>query len=351
MRSKLVPESLTERLALWAGKVPVPIVDTIFPLLKVRSLMAAERLGIFEALRDAPLSPVALAAALHLDEGSLCLLLRVLVASGYLAERAGQYRLTPLARRTLLRGSPLECRNFLRFTYTQWQLVEHLEHLLQTGQGLDLHQSMHGSQQWEDYQRAMLEIARSHAPILARSVPVRRGARLLVDVAGSHGLLGAAICHRHPPLRSRVLELPAALDAAHRLAEEEGIADVVEHVSGDLRTGPLASGADVLLLANVVHHFTPEQNVDLLRRAHHSLAPGGTVAIWDIERRADGAAPELGRDAIALFFRITSASRCFSEGDLRAWLEAAGFSRICSVRSRAAPLHLLVHAGKPGGQK
>src|SRR5262249_55158920 len=144
VRSKLVPESLAERLALWTGKVPVPIVDTIFPLLKARSLMAAERLGIFEALRDAPLSALGLAGALHLDGESLCLLLRVLVASGYLAERDGRYRLSPVARRTLLRGSPLECRSFLRFNYTQWQLVEHLERLLQTGQGLDLHQKMQG---------------------------------------------------------------------------------------------------------------------------------------------------------------------------------------------------------------
>src|SRR5215831_15745647 len=93
MRSKIVPESLAERLALWAGKVPLPVVETIFPLLKARSLMAAERLGIFEALRDAPLPPTVLASELGLDEESLRLMLGVLVGSGYLAERAGQYRL------------------------------------------------------------------------------------------------------------------------------------------------------------------------------------------------------------------------------------------------------------------
>src|SRR5262249_10846050 len=75
MRSKIVPESLAERLALWAGKVPLPVVDTIFPLLKARCLMAAERLGIFEALRDAPLAATVLASKLGLDEESLRLLL------------------------------------------------------------------------------------------------------------------------------------------------------------------------------------------------------------------------------------------------------------------------------------
>jgi len=344
MRNKIVPESLAERLALWAGKVPLPVVDTIFPLLKARSLMAAERLGIFEALRDAPLPLTVLASELGLDEESLRLMLGVLVGSGYLAERAGQYRLSRVARKTLLRGGSLECLGFLRFNYAQWEFVEHLEQLLQTGQGLDLHRTMQRSQDWENYQRAMLEIARCHAAILARHVPVRRGARRLVDVGGSHGLLGAAICRRHPPLRSLVLELPMALQPAQRLAQEERIADVVEHVPGDLRKHELGSGADVILIANVVHHFSPVENADLLRRAHQALAPGGTLAIWDIERRADGARAELGRDAIALFFRLTSASTCFSAADLREWLEGAGFTSACLVRSPMAPLHLLVHA-------
>jgi len=166
MRNKIVPESLAERLALWAGKVPLPVVDTIFPLLKARSLMAAERLGIFEALRDTPLPPTVLASELGLDEESLRLMLGVLVGSGYLAERAGQYRLSRLARKTLLRGGSLECLGFLRFNYAQWEFVEHLEQLLQTGQGLDLHRTMQGTQDWENYQRAMPSAAGT--PLCAR---------------------------------------------------------------------------------------------------------------------------------------------------------------------------------------
>ena len=204
---------------------------------------------------------------------------------------------------------------------------------------------MNDTEDWRNYQRAMLEIARSHASILARHVPVPAEARLLVDLAGSHGLLGAAICRRHPPLRSRVLELPAALEPARRLALEEHIDDVVEHTPGDVRSGDLGSNADVILLANVLHHFSPEENLDLLHRARRALAPRGTVAIWDIERRPDAPA-ELGRDASALFFRLTSASRCYSAADYREWLAAAGFAPARSFRSPMAPLHFLIHAAR-----
>ena len=87
MKHKLVPESLAEALALWTGQVPLPVVDTILPMVKARSLMAAERLGVFEALREEALPPAVLAGRLRLDDESLRLLLRVLAASGYLRRR------------------------------------------------------------------------------------------------------------------------------------------------------------------------------------------------------------------------------------------------------------------------
>jgi SAM-dependent methyltransferase len=260
-------------------------------------------------------------------------------------ERADRYGLSPLSRRTVIRGGAQESFGFLRFNYVQWELLDHLEDLLRTGRGLDVHGRMDDGQDWRNYQRAMLEIARSHAPILARHVPVRRGARLLVDLGGSHGLLGAAICRKHPPLRSRVLELPAAVEPARHLAREEHIEDVVEHVAGDVGSGELGAGADVILIANVLHHFSPAENVDLLRRARRALLPGGTLAVWEIERRP-GRPAELGRDASALYFRLTSGSRCFSAADYLGWLESAGFAPPRSFRSPLAPLHLLVHASR-----
>ena len=80
----------------------------------------------------------------------------------------------------------------------------------------------------------MLETARFDAPVLARHVPVREGATRLLDLGGSHGLMGATLCRKHPPMRSTVLDLAAAIEHARALAAREGIADVVEHRAGDL---------------------------------------------------------------------------------------------------------------------
>ncbi|MDB5106839.1 MAG: hypothetical protein JWP91_4528 [Fibrobacteres bacterium] len=348
MRYKALPQSLPERIALWSGMVPMPLVDALFPLVKTRALMAGVRLGVFEALRAGPAEAVTLAKRLGLDAESLELLLRVLTGSEYLVERKGRFGLTGTARKTLLTGSSQDSRGYVEFNYMQWQFLESLEDLLRTGRGLDFHHTMEDVKAWESYQRGMLEIARLHAPILAKRVPVPKNARRLLDIAGSHGLLGAAICRKHPPMRSTILELPRARTIAEALAREAGISDVVEYREGNILEGiPASTEAwDVALLANILHHFSPDQNLGILRKVHAGLGAGGTVAIWDIERHGEGDRPELGRDASALFFRLTSTSKCYSARDYGEWLEKAGFRSIRTVRSMLAPLHFLVHASK-----
>ena len=43
------------------------------------------------------------------------------------------------------------------------------------------------------------------------------------------------------------------------------------------------AGWDVVLLSNVVHHFTESQCTDVVRRVHAASAAGGTIAIYDAE--------------------------------------------------------------------
>ena len=98
MNFGIVPETALERVALWLGLVPIPIVDLLFGSLKVRVIMAGVRLGIFEALRDKSRTSADLADALCLDGSALESLLRVLTHVKYLEAHDGRYGLSSLAR-------------------------------------------------------------------------------------------------------------------------------------------------------------------------------------------------------------------------------------------------------------
>jgi cyclopropane fatty-acyl-phospholipid synthase-like methyltransferase len=343
MQYGVIPTSLAERVALAAGAVPLPLIDLSFGVLKARMIMAGVRLGIFNALAQEPHTHQSLATTLKLDASCLEMLLRCLVFGGYLQLEGGRYSLSPLARKTMVDGAPREMTGFALWHYTQWQFIEHLEALIRTGEGVDFHATMTDPEAWAHYQKAMLEIARFDAPILKKHVPVRRGATRLLDLAGSHGLLGAAIARKHKGLRSTVIDLPAAIEHARRLAEEEGHADIVEHRAGNLLTDEWGPGWDVLLLSNILHHFTPDDVRGILRRSHDALETDGTVAIWELERPAPHKKPSEG-DGVALFFRLISTAAAYSAEEYAAWLTEAGFTRVKIIRPALRPGTVLVHA-------
>jgi 2-polyprenyl-3-methyl-5-hydroxy-6-metoxy-1,4-benzoquinol methylase len=341
MQYGAIPTSLIERIALASGKVPIPVLDTLFAMLKARSVMAGVRLGVFEGLAKRAGTAADLAAALGVDTEGLELLLRTLVYCGYVELDGEQFALSALGRRSMITGAPRDLTGYVQWNYTQWEFAEHLENLVRTGQGVDFHHTLTDAAAWGHYQKAMLEIARFHAPVVGRHVRVRKGATRLLDLAGSHGLLGAAICRRHPPLRSTVVDLPAAIEHARALAIGEGLQDLVEHRAGDLTRDDLGTGWDVVLLSNILHHFQPPQIAGILRRVHTALKGGGTAAIWEFERPRRTAAPGQG-DGVALFFRLTSTAGAYSGDEYMQWLKEAGFTRVTCVRPRLTPGNVLV---------
>jgi hypothetical protein len=348
MRYGIEPQGAAERLALWLGLAPLPVIDVLLPLLQARCIMAAVKYGIFERLRSEPHTAAALAAALQLDHEVLALLLRVLASSRYLKLRHGRYELTRVARATLLRGSARELCSYVELNYAQWSLIEGLEPALCSGKSADFHAQLPAaSPTWALYQRAMLELARPIADVLARHVPVPSGAERMLDLGGGHGLFGAAICQAHPPLTSTVIDLEPALPEARRLARANGIAHLVTHRAGDVTECQLEASTQVVLLSNLLHHLKSKEQTSLLARVVSALTPGGTIAIWEPEAPSPTAAPELAGDASALYFRLTSAAPPLDASSLNGHLRGLGFEQLTLVRPLTARGWFLLHARKP----
>ena len=343
MNYGVIPTDLSERLALAFGKVPIPLLDSLYGILKARTLMAGVRLGVFEALNAGPQKSSELAGRLKLDERFLDLLLRNLVLAGYLNQKDYVYKLSKLGRRTMVPKGDMEMFGYILWNYEQWEMVAGLDEAVRGGRGLDFHSTLKDPEAWGNYQRGMLELARLEAATVARKVPVPRGARSLLDVAGSHGLFGAAICRKHPPMRSTVIELPEALAGARSLAASEGIDDIVEHRAGCLLEGDWGAGYDVVLLFNILHHFLPEQIECILRKAAAALRSKGVVAVWELESPKRGSKVTIG-DGAALYFALTSSGGAYHADEYSSWLRQAGFESIRVVRGKLTPGKILVTA-------
>ena len=329
MRYGLVADNQAEEDLLRSNPAARVLFDPFLPVLQARAIMAGVQLGVFEAIGEGSRDRADLAREIRCEPETLGLLLEVLVCAGYCErEEEDRYRLTRPALATLLARSPAPLTAWVAHNRFHWDIINELEEVVRTGQGVDSHRFLDSDERWAVYQEAMLETARPAAPLLASSIPVPEGADLLLDLGGSHGLYGALLCRAHPPLRSVVLDLSEAITPARELARREGIDDIVEHRVGDALTDDLGAEAfDVVLVANLVHHFTGTQNRGLFERIGRALKRGGTVAIWDFQpgRGDQDEGPDLAGSGLALFWRLSSTARCHPLEEQISLLESAGF--------------------------
>src|SRR5438874_13143269 len=89
----LMPLRLTilENLLVRLNLLPVPLFDTPLAPGIAKVLVTACELGVFDALDKKSLTREALAEQLHCNPQGLQLLLQLLVSSGYLRYRHGEY--------------------------------------------------------------------------------------------------------------------------------------------------------------------------------------------------------------------------------------------------------------------
>lgn len=345
MRVGIIAQTILERFALATGRIPEPIVEAFPPLVLARSIMAATKLGIFDALANQALTGDSIAKACGTDQRATVALLGVLASAGYLDERGEMYTLGAKARRWLRRGDPANLSAYIRFNYLQWDWLGDLERFIQTGTPIAFHERLSGAE-WEDYEGGMAAIARLTLPEVVWRTPVPPGAMALLDIGGGHGLAAARFCQRHPKLRATVLDLPQALAGAAPLPAD--VAERVERSAGDALAADLGHETyDVIYLANLLHHFDASQIASLAERIASALRPGGIWVIQDgvreRRRRSDRMSAAIGD----LYFALTSASGFWSFAEMAGWQEQAGLRPMRPIRLLTAPGQGLQIATKP----
>jgi SAM-dependent methyltransferase len=339
MKIGAIPESALEWMALKLERAPRALVDTHASMLLARTVMAGVELNLFDAIADCPLSAEEIAVACQSAPAPTALLLDALAACGYLRFRNGRFALTPRARPWLLNAGSSSVRDKLLLQVIEWRWLETLEEFVRSGRPLEFHESM-AAEERDLYHRGMRALAGVAGEEVARRVPVPRGARRMIDLGGSHGHFAAQICRRHPRLVAEVMDLPDAIATAAPLLAAEGLGDRVVHRPGDATTAELGTEQyDLVLMSNLAHHLTAEQNSDLARRVARALKPGGTFVIQEPARAESpgrlGQIPAL----LGLYFAMQSRPdvRTWTVGEMAGWQRSAGLKVRRAKPLRTAP--------------
>jgi hypothetical protein len=347
MRIRIVPQSFVERLGLILGLAPRPLIETMGGALLARSIMAGVKLGLFDALKDGPATADEMARRLGVTPEGIAVLANALASSDYLVTRDGRYALTPLARKWLVVGAPDAVVDFFLFMYDQWNWFGAIEATVRTGRSAEIHAPGQPREFWERYMRALADLARGSADEIVRAIPLRRSPRRMLDVGGGHGLFSAALCRRYPVLTSEILDLEDAIAASGPILDATRLGDRIRFRPGDLRNVEWGGDHDLILLFNICHHLTVEENRGAFARARASLARGGTLAVWDFQSTGDLRHPDQVGGLMGLFFYLTSGRRAYPIPSIRSWAAEAGLVGIRVKTLPRAPFGFLLTASAP----
>ncbi|WP_187144256.1 class I SAM-dependent methyltransferase [Microvirga massiliensis] len=340
-----------EWLALKFNLGPKPLADTQIAFQFARIVMASARAGLFEALRDSGRTAEEVSRLCGTHPVATSKMLDALLANDYLGFRRGHYELNRLSRKWLLSDSPSTVVHKLDFQEIEWRWTEEFDRLLRDGTPRNMHETLTGNE-WRRYQWGMRDFSTAPARELAWRARLPRHARTLLDVGRSHGFYSVALCRRYPELKATVLELPEALPAAAEILARENMADRVAHMAGNVVNADLGTAVyDVVLIANLVHHFDEEQNNQLASKVARALRPGGIYIVLDairISSPAEAHRPGNRLGAVLdVYFALTSRAGTWSFPAIQDWQQAAGLVTRRPIWLRTMPGAAMVSATKP----
>lgn len=261
------------------GVSPEPIMRLASGFMAAKHLFAASELGIFEALADAPATLDALAARTGLTRRAARISADAMVALGMLERDGDQYRNAPTAAQFLAGSSPADLRPLLRFwdqiSYPTWQT---LAQALASGPPREIFELDDDKQEIVSAGIEAVLAGPSHA--LGEVVDFSAHHRLL-DIGGGTGSWTIATARRHPGLHGTVLDLPVVAEIARTRVSEAGLADRITVIAGDAMIDELPPGHDAFLIANLVHYWSPDDNVNVLRRVRRAAERGARLLLAD----------------------------------------------------------------------
>ncbi len=263
-------------------------------------------LEIFTQIAHGSDTAEALAAAKNLSVRAVRILCDALVAFGVLVKSDGRYTLTPVAQMLLVKGAPAYLGGMAAIMMNQvmWAEAGRLTDIVKHGHALVEHGAEAADNPaWQDFAHQSHQMAAvAGAPLaeMAAALFPQGGPRRILDLACGSGMYGLSALKRCPGAKLALADWPTVLEIAASTAKKMGLEERVELRPGDIFSADLGGGYDLIIAANIYHHFSAERNAGLSRRLYAATAPGGALIL--VESVPDEARE---RERFALVFALT----------------------------------------------
>jgi hypothetical protein len=278
------------------------LMRMLFAPLGAQALHVAAKLRIADLLIDGPKNVTDLAQKTSSDESSLYRVLRALTSFGVFAEKSNRvFELTPSAEllRSNVKGSLRDIATFMGEDW-HWEVWGQMLYSVQTGK--PAWAKVHGKEVFpyfsENKQAARIfDDAMSSNTSLAIEALLKAydfsQFGILVEVAGGHGRLLAAVLAATPRLKGILFDQPYVIDGAGEYLKDSEVVSRIELQSGDFFVS-VPRGGDAYLMKHIIHDWDDERALSILRNVKGAMNPGSKLLLVEVVISGENT-PDVGK--------------------------------------------------------
>jgi len=286
-------------------------------------LFAANEADVFSHL-EKPATAAEVASKVDWNPRATRMLLDGLVALGLVAKSGERYQNTAAASACLVPGRPGYQGNIvrhIRHTASGWHRIEES---LRSGKAAEPERGERSPDELRSFILGMKDISRFSAKEILAALDLSPH-RHFLDLGGGPATYAITFLEEYPHMKATVFDLPSVIPIAREQVREAKMDGRISFIPGDMLVDPYGSGYDLILLSNLIHSFSPDKNLTIIRKCFEAIEPGGMFIIKDFLTDNDRTGP-----AFSLMFALhmlvgTGEGDTYSFSQVQEWTRKAGF--------------------------
>ena len=283
-----------------------------------RAVLTANNLEVFEHLRK-PLTAAQTAKKIKADERATGILLDALTGIGLVRKsRDGKYRNAQISETCLVKGTRLYQGDIIRHASSMWENFSALDEVVRTGRPAGR------GKDHESFILGMHNLTVLRAAVLIKAVGLK-DIKTMLDLGGGPGT--NAIAFSKQGIKATIFDLPETIAIARKVARREGVKDL-GFIAGNFQTDSIGTGYDLILISQIFHAFSVEENIALLGKCRNALNPGGRVVVQEFPINDALTAPPQSALFSVNMLVATPSGRCYSPREMKKWMKETGYRDI-----------------------